>query len=201
MIRIVNRGQKGFTLIELLMVVTIIGILVAIVAPAVAGMGSAGTEAQVEGDGRQAQTAVDSYQNKSTKGEWPEREFGTTYQNAVGGPSRFLDKEGNRISDFESTHTELDTDASTTVWNEDGKVITMSFSPSFLLKTPSSFILENDEGLEDSSGAVLREFIWVLKRNVSDTDTDARSVRVYRLVDTSAGATTGSLVAVYQQVF
>ena len=50
------RNQKGFTLVELLAVVAIIGILVAIVVPAVSGVSEAGKDAQSKQDG----TSVDS---------------------------------------------------------------------------------------------------------------------------------------------
>ncbi|MCH8089436.1 MAG: type II secretion system protein, partial [Chloroflexi bacterium] len=86
-----TRNQKGFTLIELLMVITIIGVLVGIVAPAVGGTGNLGTEAQVESDGKEIQSAVDRYHNSATKpDQWPEQAFGTIYNNPDGGSRKFL---------------------------------------------------------------------------------------------------------------
>ena len=155
-----TRNQKGFTLIELLMVITIIGVLVGIVAPAVGGTGNLGTEAQVKSDGKETQSAVDRYHNSATKpDQWPEQTFGTIYKDPDDGSRKFLDLDGNTISNFTTTHRELNADAITTVWQADGRVLTISFVPGFLLKAPSSFILDNDEGLADSIGNALPEFL------------------------------------------
>ena len=193
-----TRNQKGFTLIELLMVITIIGVLVGIVAPAVGGTGSRGTEAQTESDLKEVQSAVDRYHNTSTKsGQWPEQTFGTLYKDPAGGSRKFLDLDGNIISNFITTHTEFDTGASTTVWQEDGTVLTVSFIPGFLLKVPTSAQLDNDEGLADSTGTPLREFLWVLVQGEVGNQLENRVAALYRLNSTESD---GNVIAVYQRV-
>ena len=196
-----TRNQKGFTLIELLMVITIIGVLVGIVAPAVGGTGNLGTEAQVESDGKETQSAVDRYHNTATKpDQWPEQAFGLIYKDPAGGSRKFLDLDGNTISNVTTTHRELKTSAQTTVWQADGRVLTVSFVPGFLLKAPSSFILDNDEGLEDSSGNALPEFLWTLVRGEVGTESENRVVAIYRL-DSTETDLSGNVVAVYQRIF
>ena len=183
------------------MVITIIGVLVGIVAPAVGGTGNLGTEAQVESDGKETQSAVDRYHNTSTKpGQWPEQAFGRIYKDPAGGSRKFLDLDGNTISNVTTTHRELKTSAQTTVWQADGRVLTVSFVPGFLLKAPSSFILDNDEGLEDSSGNALPEFLWTLVRGEVGTESENRVVAIYRL-DSTETDLSGNVVAVYQRIF
>ena len=53
--------EKGFTLIEMLLVVAIIGFLVAILLPSVAGFGSDAKDKAVKADLRQLKTAVEVY--------------------------------------------------------------------------------------------------------------------------------------------
>ena len=194
------RRREGFTLIELVVVIAIIGILVAIVVPSVAGTKTLGVEAQVDGDGRETQTGVDTYHNRSTKrGQWPEQPFGTTYQDPAGGSSKFLDENDTVITSFGNSHTELDVKATTTVSDTSGGEKTVTFVPAFLLKAPSSFILNNDEGLADAGGDPLPEFLWILKVTAQGSESEGRLVEVYRLSSTeTVDATT---VAVYQQVF
>jgi prepilin-type N-terminal cleavage/methylation domain-containing protein len=108
-------NQKGFTLIDLLMVITISGVLVGIVAPAVGGTGNLGTEAQVESDGKETQSAVDRYHNSAAKpDQWPEQAFGLIYKDPAGGSRKFLDLDGNTISNVSTTHRELKANAQTT---------------------------------------------------------------------------------------
>ena len=194
------RRREGFTLIELIVVIAIIGILVAIVVPSVAGTKTLSVAAQVDGDGRETQTGVDSYHNRSTaRGQWPEQPFGATYPDPAGGSRKFLDENDTEITGFGNSHTELDVNATTTVSDTSGGEKTVTFVPAFLLKAPSSFILDNDDDLVDSEGDPLPEFLWVLKVTSEGSEAEGRLVEVYRLSSTeTVDATT---VAVYQQVF
>ena len=194
-------GRKGFTLIELIVVIAIIGILVAIVVPSVAGTKTLSVAAQVDGDGRETQTGVDSYHNRSTiRDQWTEQPFGTTSPDPAGGSRKFLDLDGNTILNVTITHRELKTNAQTTVWQDDGTVLRVSFVPGFLLKVPSSFILDNDEGLTDSFGNALSEFLWTLVLNEVGSEAENRVAAIYRL-DSTETDLSGNVVAVYQRVF
>jgi prepilin-type N-terminal cleavage/methylation domain-containing protein len=57
----VNRDERGFTLVELLIVISILGVLVAIVVPNVGGLLGAGKQASFNADQATIQTAVDAY--------------------------------------------------------------------------------------------------------------------------------------------
>ncbi|MCH8087461.1 MAG: type II secretion system protein [Chloroflexi bacterium] len=194
------RRREGFTLIELIVVIAIIGILVAIVVPSVAGTKTLSVAAQVDGDGRETQTGVDSYHNRSTiRDQWPEQPFGTTYPDPAGGSRKFLDENDTEITGFGNSHTELDFSATTTVSDTSGGEKTVTFVPAFLLKAPSSFILDNDDGLVDTEGDPLPEFLWVLKVTSEGSEAEGRLVEVYRL--SSVETVEDNTVAIYQQVF
>ena len=142
---------------------------------------------------------MDRYHNTATKpDQWPEQAFGLIYKDPAGGSRKFLDLDGNIISNVTTTHRELKTNAQTTVWQADGTVLTVSFVPGFLLKAPNSFILENDEGLSDSIGNALSEFLWTLVVGEVGTESENRVVAIYRLASIESD---GNVVAVYQRIF
>ena len=62
-------GQRGFTLIELLAVMAIVGILAAIVTPAVSGTGEASRDAQTKTDATSLDTAASEFFNEQRDAE------------------------------------------------------------------------------------------------------------------------------------
>jgi prepilin-type N-terminal cleavage/methylation domain-containing protein len=67
----VNRDERGFTLVELLIVISILGVLVAIVVPNVGGLLGAGKQASYNADQATIQTAVDAYYLTRNPNEYP----------------------------------------------------------------------------------------------------------------------------------
>jgi prepilin-type N-terminal cleavage/methylation domain-containing protein len=67
----INRDERGFTLVELLIVISILGVLVAIVVPNVGGLLGAGKQASYNADQATIQTAVDAYYLTRNPNQYP----------------------------------------------------------------------------------------------------------------------------------
>ncbi len=225
----INKGSKGFTLMELMVVVAILGVLMAIVAPAVTGTKSASLESQTKSDADAVQKATDNFNNKSIKsGAFPELALSVTgatnpYADVyavgtAGAGVTLLDKNGSAKGTGETLATVItksgsaatvakrmviDFSATTDIYDANGSVKTAIFVPDFLMKSPSSIPLKGDEtkALGDT-GNTYEEFLWLYQVNSPGSIQESRNVEIYRMTKATIAGTPAAVTALeYTQIY
>ena len=190
------------------MVVAVLAVLTAIVAAAVTGVKSTGTDGQVKSDAKAAQTAIDNFGNKSIKsGQFPDvavSDTSNTYVDVVDagtagtgdGTNVVLERSdglgetladktvpsGKAAGDAVDVRRIIDFSAGTDTWDDDGAVKTSSYVPDFLSKEPTSITLKGDETKDlGVSANQFEEYIWLVLVNSPETKEESRAVEVYRM--------------------
>ncbi|MDO8472942.1 MAG: type II secretion system protein [Dehalococcoidia bacterium] len=218
-------SRKGFTLVELMVVMAILGVLVAIVVPAVSGTKSVSLEGQVASDGNAAQTAVSNYNNKAMAAKQfpsqlptivttPAHRYADVWAVGTGAgagvtlmPKVGTTALGTLATKIQKSGTTGDTNqvyerefvvfnAATDVWDSSGLVKAVKFVPDFLIKDPGSLVLMGDETKKlGDSGNTYDEFLWLLKVVAPGTDAESRSVEVFRLTGVTWDGTVTTTLA------
>lgn len=199
-------ASRGFTLMEMMVVVAILGVLMAIVAPAVTGTKGASVEGQAKSDATATQTATDNFNNKSVKsGQFPELALSATHARygdvfKVGATANWdgsnvhliLKNQTSASETLAATitkpgststvprRTAVDFSATTQVFDSSGSVKTSTFVPDFLLKEPSSLILKGTETASlGSTNNTFEAYLWLFMVNAPGTDAESRVVQLF----------------------
>ncbi|MBI2853977.1 MAG: type II secretion system protein [Chloroflexi bacterium] len=212
-----KRPGKGFTLVELMVVMAIMGVLAAIVVPAVSGTKQVSQDSQVKNDGSTVQNGVSAYYGDQTSAEtlttttgsvlgtnnatmivstkWPEQNMTTAYP-------RVFPASGITVTLQETDGSSAAASAAAFA----GAYNAIDFgNESAGLLGPKGYIPALPDGADaaatttGTSGSGYNNYLWVLKKIPAGSDATAgRTVQVFRLTKVEAG-TTPALT--YQRVF
>ncbi|MBI2853978.1 MAG: type II secretion system protein [Chloroflexi bacterium] len=210
--------SKGFTLVELMVVMAIMGVLAAIVVPAVSGTKQVSQDSQVKNDGSTVQNGVSAYYGDQTAAEtlttttpnvlgtatsqktsskWPEQsisarytaEFPTAAGTASGTPASVV------LTDGSTTIT-------TTEFANGFTAVYFDTSANGLLGT-KGYVPSKPDGVDATNGSAngnYHNYLWVLKKISAGSDSTAgRTVQVFRLTKVSKAAAGDTLY--YDRVF
>lgn len=204
--RLPHMGQRGFTLLELMIAMAILAVLMSIVAPRLSGSRGVSVDSQIKSDAQNVQTAINNFNNKANRSNtWPDQALGTTYaysattgsKTLATGDKVVLASKGAAIAPDATAYVELNWATNASIWLSDGSVADAIFLPDFITKMPDSATLQNDEGITDSTGAKLREVLWLLKKSQVGTENESRTLEVYRLNSYDSSSRT----IVYERLF
>lgn len=218
-----KKGNKGFTLVELMVVMAILGVLAAIVTPAVSGTKQVGKDAQVKTDGTNIQTAAGKFNTDantaelvtsatrnilgvsatySTSNRWSEQHVITAYS------VEFPQTAANTAD----TVAELVID--TALGSATNVVTGAAFAADYTAVlfsglSAAGYITEAPAGAEGtfSTDKAYHNYLWVMKKiaaNQDATDLSGRTVEVYKLTKIEASTVVGSTSAdklTYKRIF
>ena len=208
----IQLGRGGFTLVELLAVMAIIGVLAAIVVPAVSGFGETSREAQGQQDATSIDTATVSYFQDQPAGEVLTREevslttevsgsavTSTTQTISSRWPEKFITAEdGNTataiyVNEFTTEGTEpfSSTVTNVIVKDEGGATIngetllTQYTAVDFDTLAEESYVQKKPNSADSLAFDRFHNFLWLMRKQTSPesgTSNDSRKLAVFRLV-------------------
>ncbi|MBI2958424.1 MAG: prepilin-type N-terminal cleavage/methylation domain-containing protein [Chloroflexi bacterium] len=211
--------SKGFTLVELMVVMAILGVLAAIVTPAVSGTKQVSKDSQVKSDATSGQNGIGAYNSDANTAEL----LTTTAEDILGSAATMVISNTwpeQNINDAYSTEFPAAAGAAANTVNElvfdgaktyDGTAITAAttFAANYNAVNMSTlanggYIPEEPQSIDSmfSSAKQYHNYLWLAKKIPVGADVDGgRSLEVFKLTKIEAASTGSGDKLTYKRIF